>query len=341
MLSLSLRVSILRSMLAEPRVDVGIPTRGAAPFLAEAIESVLAQTTSAWRLVVSENGAAGAASGIVRRFADDARIAYVANEIDVGPARNYTNLIRTGSAPYVALLHDDDRWEPTFLERRAEFLDQHPECGFVFSGWTIIDASGKKTGQSPPALEEGVYEPADFLPLLYRENLISAPSVLVRRAAYEAVGADYSDRVAFTDHEMWLRLASRFRVGYVRAWDAHYRLHAAQDSSQHRLQLGTRRLEVLDAVGDVAVAPRIRQRARAETLAYCALDAVERGDRPAALHYVAESMRTGRYGIGSGIAVRRVAAALGAIGLGRSGRRLLKHVRERRFRVHGAEDMVP
>jgi hypothetical protein len=44
------------SFRAEPSVDVGIPTLGNCPYIVEAIESVLSQTFTAWRLVISENG---------------------------------------------------------------------------------------------------------------------------------------------------------------------------------------------------------------------------------------------------------------------------------------------
>ena len=40
----------------EPTVDVGIPTVGESPYLAEAVESMLAQTLTSWRLVIRENG---------------------------------------------------------------------------------------------------------------------------------------------------------------------------------------------------------------------------------------------------------------------------------------------
>src|SRR6185312_10022575 len=123
----------LRVSESRPRVDVGMPTRGEAPYIGEAISSVRTQTYPDWTLHVSENGPGG--GELQQRLAPylaDERVRYSATGGDLGAAQNHTRLLRAGDAPYVAILHDDDRWDPGFLERRVEFLERHPECGFVF-----------------------------------------------------------------------------------------------------------------------------------------------------------------------------------------------------------------
>ena len=61
--------------MTAPLVDIGMPAYLRPHFIAEAIESVLAQTHTDWRLFVSENGRGGGdVEAVVRRYADDARI---------------------------------------------------------------------------------------------------------------------------------------------------------------------------------------------------------------------------------------------------------------------------
>ena len=121
-------------------VDIGIPTLGDSPYLVETIESVFAQTHTEWTLTISENGP-GLPS--VRRelepFLSDPRVHHLITGQKLGRGSNHNVLIRRGSAPYVGIVHDDDRWHPDFLERRVAFMEEHPTCGFVYSGHIVID----------------------------------------------------------------------------------------------------------------------------------------------------------------------------------------------------------
>jgi glycosyltransferase involved in cell wall biosynthesis len=117
-------------LAVHPVVDIGIPTCGRPRYLVEAIESALAQTFSRWRVTVSEDGpASDAVAAAVAPYLADPRVRYVVTGRRLGGAAHMTRLIRTGTAPYVAPLHDYDRWAPEFLMRRVAFLDAHPACG--------------------------------------------------------------------------------------------------------------------------------------------------------------------------------------------------------------------
>ena len=85
---------------------------------------------------------------------------------------------------------------------------------------------------------------------------------LVRRSAYEAVGAEYLE-ILFNDHEMWLRLAANADVGILDGWDADYRVHVGQTSFMGRLELAEKQFEVLDAVKGLPISEKFRRRARA------------------------------------------------------------------------------
>jgi GT2 family glycosyltransferase len=115
-----------------PAVDVGIPTCGRPSYPVEAVESVLAQTLAQRRLTVSEDGrGSDAVAAAVAPYLSDPRVRDVVTGQRLGAGRHMTHLIRTGSAPYVGLLHDDDRWGPRFLGRRGAFLDANAACGSV------------------------------------------------------------------------------------------------------------------------------------------------------------------------------------------------------------------
>lgn len=316
-------------------VDIGIPTCGRPRYLVQAIESVLAQTLGDWRLTISEDGPrTDAVASAVSPFLDDPRIRYGWTGERLGAATNMTGLIATADAPFVALLHDDDRWGPGFLDRRVAFLREHPECGLVCSGSTVIDAEGRQVRVTPPRLPGPVVmAPGDLLPAMVRRNMVPTPTVLVRRAAYHAVGPAFDGSFArIYDYEMWLRIALRFPIGYIDDDNAFWRLHGEQSTLQGRRR-GEEQLRFLDHVeallaragAGAAVDQRVLSGVRAQRMVSAGLDAVERRERAEALRSFGRALR-----IDPRIAVNpRLAAALAAVLAGRRGERALGAVRSR------------
>ena len=280
-------------------VDVGIPTRERPELVREAIDSVVAQDLTDWRLVVSENGRGGGETeAAVAPYLADSRIRYVATGEEVGGAENWSRLINEGDAPYVALLHDDDLWDATFLSRRVAFLEDNPSCAFVFSANKEIDAAGTAVRDAEFVLPEGVHQPQTLFPLLYEHNVIGPPSILVRRDAYEAVGAAFDSAFfPYWDYEMWLRLVARFPAGYLRVRDCSYRMHDVRMTFTVR-RFGEAYLEAIDRADgllaehpEIVVDPRARRRRRARALLTTALDCFEASDRRAGARRLREAVR--------------------------------------------------
>lgn len=327
-------------------VDVGIPTLGLSPYLLESIESVLAQTLTSWRLVISENGRGDEAlRSAIQPYLEDERVTHVVTGERLPRGENYTRLIRSGTAPYVGLLHDDDRWRPKFLERRVDFLETHTDCGLAFSDYAVIDGRGNTIAISKLPVSEGVHKSAEIFPRLYRRMFIATPSVLVRRTAYEAIGSAYKE-IIFTDHEMWLRLSAHFDVGYIAACDADYRFHMEQTSSS-RIGDAKQSLLVLESVEDLPVPPRTRGAGLSEAHVWCALDSVETGAKREALDELARAVRIDKVALVRPATASRMLAAVAALATGSRGRSALSKARERRWQarrengVSFAADMDP
>jgi glycosyltransferase involved in cell wall biosynthesis len=321
-------------------VDVGIPTLGDSPFLVEAVESVLSQTFSDWRLLVLENGpGSDRTRAELEPYLVDPRIRHVVTGATVGRGENWTNLLRAGSAPYVGILHDDDRWHPPFLERRVAFLEQYQSCGLVYSGFNMVDATGRALGRSKVAVPAGVLSSAYFLPRLYTGSFIAPPTLLVRRSAYEAVGAQFAELIIL-DWEMWLRLAARFDVGFLELWDNDYRYHGGQTSA-NRAALGEHFLRVLDLADTLPLPAPLRRKVRTEWLVKCALNAVEQGRRKRAVDYLDTALHTDISQFLRPKTAARALVAVTALATGARGRRLLTRVRTRRWWSGGAEGFLP
>jgi glycosyltransferase involved in cell wall biosynthesis len=288
-------ISVGLTETAEPIVDVGIPTHGTPRFLKPSLDSVLGQSHTTWRLTVSYNGTPGDdVEAMVAPYLEDPRIRFVPTGTEVSPAENATRALRTGDAPYVGLLHDDDLWDPEFLARRVAFLEEHPTCGYVFSGSKYINDENRVLYTYDVPLREGLQDRQEFLSVLYRQNVIAVPTVLTRRAAYDAVGLRFEEDMLFDDWEMWLRIAVHFDVGFIDVADASYRIHTTQKTRSSVNRLGVHRLEFLDVADRLLPPdfPRVdRRRARSGAHYRAAYDAVTRREIRRAVSHVGQAFR--------------------------------------------------
>lgn len=316
-------------------VDIGMPTLGGSRHLVEALESVLAQGITAWRLTISENGSGNEElRALLSEYAGDDRIRHRVVGEHISMAANWTRSIEDGNAPYVAVLHDDDRWDEDFLARRLEFLEANPGCGFVFAGYTFVDASGEVIETVEHRLPPGAIPRETILPIIYENCIVAPPTALVRRSAYQALGAEFKD-IVLTDHDMWIRLAAYADVGYLPVLDSDYRVHDTQNTARNRARIGEGQLEVIEATSSIAITPSVRRRTEAKTHLLCAIDDVELGAPREALSHVRSALRAQpSLLVRPGSAVR-ILLVLVALAGGAHGRRAFSTLRQRRFLSRG------
>lgn len=122
------------------RVTIGLPVYNGENFVAEAIESILAQTYRDFELLISDNASEDRTGEICREYAArDPRISYARMERNLGAAPNYNHLVAIAKGEYFKWAAHDDRCEPTFLERCVQVLDERPDVVLVHSKVRIID----------------------------------------------------------------------------------------------------------------------------------------------------------------------------------------------------------
>jgi glycosyltransferase involved in cell wall biosynthesis len=314
-----------------PLVWIGLPVRRRSTFLAQAVESVLAQGLGAWRLFVSENGEPSAAiRAALEPYLGDPRIEHSASGLDLTVGGNHTRALAAASAPYACVLHDDDYWAPDFLERHVAFLDRHPAAGFSFSAFTFVDEAGRAIGERRHRLADGEHAPAAFVPVLLRENVVGPPAVVVmRRAAYEQVGPFFDDRFDFCDYELWTRLAVRYPVGYLRTPSCFVRKHRSSASAVvargDESAVLHDHLETL-ARGQLAlsgVAPSVWRSSRAQAHLRAALDAASEGEVRRVGRHLASAVRADP----RAVIDLRASAAASVVAFPGSGRELWNRMR--------------
>lgn len=115
-------------MKRDPRITLGLLVYNGDRYLAQTIESLLAQTYGDFRLVISDNASADGTEDICRRFAaHDHRVAYIRQSENIGAMRNFNYLASLADAPYFKWCAADDLLGQTFLARCIGFLESNPD----------------------------------------------------------------------------------------------------------------------------------------------------------------------------------------------------------------------
>src|SRR4249920_1379724 len=116
--------------MSDATVTVAIPTYNRAALLRETLDSVLAQTHSNFRLVISDNASTDETADVVASYCDT-RIEYVRREHNIGMNANFNRLIELTETEFLTLLPDDDLLYPDYLHSVLDVLQRNPLVGLV------------------------------------------------------------------------------------------------------------------------------------------------------------------------------------------------------------------
>lgn len=207
----------------QPLVSVVIPTYNRGPMLSEAISQVLGQTYSAVEALVVDDGSTDDTPTVMAGYDHEPRVRSLRREENLGAGPTRNEGIAAAKGEYVAFLDSDDLWEPHKLARQMELVLAEGFEGLLCTGTYSVEElpSGemKRFGATSKP-------PQDCSALgLVRGNFVCTSSVLLPRAALEAVGGFEGRLRRLQDYHLWLRLAARYPVRHLDEPLVGYRFH--------------------------------------------------------------------------------------------------------------------
>ena len=183
-------------------VSVIMPARNAAETIEEALDSLLAQEWSDWRLVVIDDGSTDQTRAIAERYAaTDPRIMVID-----GPRRGAGAARNAGLAAlreeWVLFFDADDTLLPAMLRRMMATLAEHPEADAVHCGWIYTDWHGHPVSRR--RCEDGR---PDLFPALARFCALTIHTCVFRRSLYDRAGPIDETLTTSEDFDLWQRIA--------------------------------------------------------------------------------------------------------------------------------------
>ena len=200
--------------MKQARVNIILPSYNHEAYVTQAVDSVLAQTFMDWRLFISDDASSDGTMELLKKY-NDPRIQMLHRfDVNRGAGINTRYLLDRCGGEYIALINSDDVWLPMHLELCLRHLDEHPECGAVFSWADMIDEDGRIISANSNVFRQKNKTRAGWLRQFFTQgNCICHPSMLIRREVYERVGCYSMPMRQLPDFWMWIET--------VKAYDIH------------------------------------------------------------------------------------------------------------------------
>jgi glycosyltransferase involved in cell wall biosynthesis len=273
-----------------PRVSVLMTVYNAAPWLREAVDSIVAQTFTDWELVAVENGSSDASPQILASYADPRiRVITVRDNMGRTPALRHAFDLARGE--YFAVLDADDVAAPTRLAKQVAYLDANPDVSLVGTWTRRIDGEGRDVGRW-----EFPTDPAALRDQLGFANPIVHSAAMYRAALAREVGGYPAEYPYAQDSGLWLRLCEQGGVGMIPEYLSTHRTLAGgmTRSKESRVIVARDLLALLEYAGArLPLSPSARRRNREERTI-------------AALRYAIALIRAGRPRPGVAVLARAI-----------------------------------
>jgi glycosyltransferase involved in cell wall biosynthesis len=215
-------VSLHRTVV---KVSVIVVTYNHARFIAQALDSVLAQETDfPYEVIISEDCSTDGTRDIVLEYQrnDFKRIRLLLSAENLNTNDVLTRAIQAAHGRYIALLDGDDYWtSPYKLQKQVQFLDAHPDYSICFHNALIHFADGDAVDTYYNDVRQKL---RPTVVDLWTRNFMATSSVMLRRDAVRELPIWYAAE-AFGDWPLYMLVAEKGDIRYIPETMSVYRRH--------------------------------------------------------------------------------------------------------------------
>lgn len=221
----------------QPLVSIAIPSYRQERYVRRALDSCAASGYENVELVIVNDASPENDDAEIRAWLDehpDMQSRYVRHAENRGLTRTLNECIDLCHGAYVAILAADDVLLPRSITSRVSYLENHPDKLAVFTDSEVIDDAGNLLFRSgieelypDRRMSRAALRNERLLPLELVFNWsVPGPAFMARRELYDVVGR-YDETLAFEDWDMYLRIASAKKLGFLDECTAQYRWHTS------------------------------------------------------------------------------------------------------------------
>lgn len=211
--------------LNNPLVSVCIASYNHEKYIADAVESIIAQTYQNWELIVVDDASSDASPQILKdyqkRYPEKIKVTLL--DKNRGQAYAFSRACFLGQGKYIAALGSDDRAHKTRLSKQVQYLERHSKVGAVVSKVFYIDANGMVFKPEGDLFNNT--EITNLRRQLLQRNFLSAPSSMLRMDIIKELKGYNSGLSCVEDYDFWLRLLDNHEIVRLDDKLTYYRIH--------------------------------------------------------------------------------------------------------------------
>ncbi|MEW6364210.1 MAG: glycosyltransferase [Acidobacteriota bacterium] len=248
-----------------PLVSIVTPVYNGERYVAETVESVLAQDYPRIEYIVIDDGSTDRTPDVVRRYQGRLRLMQQSN---MGQAAALNTGWSLSSGTILGYLSCDDILHPSALRKVVQTLLDHPDAIAAFPNCDVIDAQGRR-------VRRAVARPFDHLESIVDPYCYIGPGSLLRRSVLDRIGGWKPYLRLAPDREFWLRAGLMGKILLCPEVLACYRVHGgnlsrctSRDSAEEYVLVAEEFFARTDLPAQ-ALAVRCRALGRAYLIASC------------------------------------------------------------------------
>ena len=209
------------------KVDILLATYNGEKYLREQIDSILNQTHTEFRLLISDDGSTDGTIEILKEYKEkDGRIDVFFQENNLGVVKNFEFLLEKVEAKYYMFSDQDDIWKETKIEKSLNKIEE----GFdlVYSDLEVVDENLNVTYSSYWKLK-GIYNKIkkyNNFESLYLNNFITGCTMISKKELINSF-MPLPNTSKFVLHDYWISLiiSQNGKIAYIEEPLIKYRQH--------------------------------------------------------------------------------------------------------------------
>jgi predicted O-linked N-acetylglucosamine transferase (SPINDLY family)/glycosyltransferase involved in cell wall biosynthesis len=227
----------------EPMVSICLPTYNGEEYLAEALRSAIAQTYPHIEILLSDDGSTDRTTQIAEEILKDSPFPVrILKHAQLGLVGNWNYCISEAKGKYIKFLFQDDLLHPDCVSELVKVAESDAEVGLVFSPRNVVQDNNSKpdifhsgiivlhkSWTNLKTIQSGKSLLEDARLFIEPLNKIGEPTtVLIRREVFEMLGGFDENLRQLVDVEMWIRIMTKFKIGFVDKLLSTFRVHQKQ-----------------------------------------------------------------------------------------------------------------
>jgi glycosyltransferase involved in cell wall biosynthesis len=208
----------MKTFIPEPKVSVILPVYNGEDTIETAVKSIRAQTYEDFELLIINDCSTDRTATLIEAIRDH-RIHVLHLNENVGRSKARNMGISEARGVYVAMMDADDVSYQDRLKLQVSFMESHPEIAMCGTWAYMLLPSGRKVEWRRPT------EPAVIKRCMLSTNTVIHPTILVRKKVLDEVGGFDERLEPAEDYDLYLRIASKYRVVNLPYFLAEYRAH--------------------------------------------------------------------------------------------------------------------